>query len=75
MRERALAKKDDDVNWGKMAGIGLQVAVGVTIGYFVGRWLDRRYGWTPRGMMTGSMIGLAGGMYLLIKDAIRINKD
>lgn len=67
--------QNDDQNWGKYVGIGLQILVGVALGYFVGTWLDRRYGWEPWGVMVGSMLGLAGGMYLLIKDAIRINKD
>jgi hypothetical protein len=33
-----------------------------------------RYGW-HNGVIVGSLVGLAGGLYLLIKDAIRINKD
>ena len=70
-----MPKQDPDTNWGRFAGIGLQMLVGVGLGYFVGSWLDRKYGWAPWGVMAGSMIGLAGGMYLLIKDAIRINKD
>ena len=53
---------------------GLQILVGVGLGYLVGRWLDSRYGWS-NGVVIGSLIGLAGGLYLLIKDAIRINKD
>ena len=53
---------------------GLQILVGVGLGYLVGRWLDARYGWT-NGVVIGSLLGLAGGLYLLIKDAIRINKD
>ena len=73
-RERLLAKQDEDVNWGKLAGIGLQVAVGVVVGLVVGRWLDNRYGWTPRGTIIGMMLGLAGGLYLLIREGIRINK-
>ncbi len=70
-----MAKKDDGPSPGAMAAVGLQVAIGVGVGYFVGRWLDHRYGWTPKGQTYGSMIGLAGGLYLLIKDAIRVNKD
>ena len=58
-----------------LAMVGLQVAIGVGVGYAVGWWLDRKFGWSPKGVITGSMIGLAGGLYLLIKDAIRINKD
>jgi F0F1-type ATP synthase assembly protein I len=69
-------KKDDDANQGAhLAMVGLQVAIGVGLGYVVGRWLDHRYGWGSRGVVIGSMLGLAGGLYLLIKDAIRINKD
>jgi len=68
------AKKNEE-RWGRYAGIGLQMLVGVGLGYLVGNWLDRKYGWAPWGVMLGTMLGLAAGMYLLIKDAIRINKD
>jgi F0F1-type ATP synthase assembly protein I len=67
--------ESDDQNWGRFLGIGLEMAVGVALGYFVGSWLDRRYGWNNYGTLGGVMIGLAAGMYLLIKDAMRINKD
>jgi len=67
--------KDEDVNWGRFAGVGLQMLVGVGLGLIVGKWFDRRFGSEPWGLMIGVMLGLAGGMYLLIKDAIRINKD
>jgi len=71
-----MPQKNDDRDQGAgFAMIGLQVAVGVGVGYFVGRWLDHRFGWGSWGVVIGSMIGLAGGLYLLIKDAIRINKD
>ncbi|HEV2293661.1 MAG TPA: AtpZ/AtpI family protein [Tepidisphaeraceae bacterium] len=53
---------------------GLQILVGVGLGYLVGLWLERRYGWS-QAVVVGSLVGLAGGLYLLIKDAIRINKD
>ena len=66
---------DDDQNWGRYLGIGLEMAVGVALGFFVGSWLDKRYAWHGYGTLGGVMIGLAAGMYLLIKDAIRINKD
>jgi hypothetical protein len=64
----------DDSNWGRYLGIGLEIAVGVGLGYFVGSWLDKKYGW-HYGTLVCVMLGLAAGMYLLIKDAIRINKD
>ena len=66
---------DDQPNWGRFMGLGLEIAVGVGLGLAVGLWLDRRYNSSPWGMLIGSMVGLAAGMYLLIKDVMRINKD
>lgn len=65
----------DDQNWGHYLGYGLQMLVGVVLGVFVGRWIDGKYHTDPWGVMGGSMLGLAAGMYLMIKDAIRMNKD
>jgi F0F1-type ATP synthase assembly protein I len=66
---------DSNMNWGRYVGIGLEIAVGVALGYFVGGWLDKRYGWNGYGVLGGVMLGIAAGMYLLIRDAIRINKE
>jgi F0F1-type ATP synthase assembly protein I len=65
----------EDGDWGRNLGFGLQIGVGVTLGYFVGAWCDRRFGSAPWGLLIGVMLGLASGMYLLIKEAIRMNKD
>jgi F0F1-type ATP synthase assembly protein I len=62
-------------NWGKYLGIGLEIAVGVALGYLIGAWVDRRWNSSPWGVLAGTMIGLAGGLYLLIRDAIRMNRD
>jgi F0F1-type ATP synthase assembly protein I len=61
--------------WGTYLTTGFESAVGVGLGYLVGQWLDKRYGWTPWGTVAGSMLGLASGMYLLIKTALKANKD
>jgi F0F1-type ATP synthase assembly protein I len=64
-----------DPNTGRYLAVGLEVAIGVALGYGIGWWLDKRYGWSPWGVTVGAMLGLTGGLYLLIKDALRINKD
>ena len=68
-------KPDEDVNWGRYATIGLEIGVGVVLGLIAGKWLDRRYGWEPYGTLVCVMLGLAAGMYLLIKEGIKANKD
>jgi F0F1-type ATP synthase assembly protein I len=70
-----MAKKDDGSEHANLAMVGLQVAIGVGLGLAVGSWLDKRYGWQPWGATIGAMLGLAGGLYLLIKEGMRINKD
>lgn len=67
--------QEQDPNWGNYLSYGLSIAIGVGLGVLVGGWLDKRYGWTPWGLVGGGMLGLASGMYLLIKDALRMNKD
>ncbi|MDP9173703.1 MAG: AtpZ/AtpI family protein [Planctomycetota bacterium] len=65
----------EDPNWGRLASVGLEVAVGVGVGVVVGSWFDRKYHHDPWGILTGAGLGLAGGLYLLIKETLRANKD
>ena len=64
-----------DSQWGKVAGLGLEMAAGVGLGYVIGHWLDGRYNWNSRATIIGTCLGIAGGMYLAIKQAIQANKD
>ena len=66
--------KDPEAKWGYFGGIGMVIGVGAALGYFVGHWLDVRHGWNW-GAVIGTMLGVSSGMYILIKDAIRMNKD
>lgn len=54
------------------AGAGVEMAGGILLlaglGYLVDRWL----GTWPWGVITGCMLGLAGGMYLIIQTARRM---
>ena len=65
----------DDTNWGRFLGLGLQVLVGVVLGMLVGAWLDRKFGWEHSGVLIGMLLGLAAGMYSLIREGIKVNKD
>ena len=67
--------KDDNGKAGDGLMLGIYVGVGAGLGLLVGTWLGRKFGWKTWGPVGGAMVGLAGGMYLMIKEAMRINKD
>lgn len=62
-------------DWGKALTVGFEVAVGVGLGWVVGTFIDRKFGSAPWGLIIGILGGCAGGMYLLIKEVGRMNKD
>jgi F0F1-type ATP synthase assembly protein I len=55
--------------------LGLYPAVGVLLGLLIGTWLDHKFGWGSKGLITGAVIGLVAGLYLLFKEGMRISKD
>ncbi len=67
--------KGNDGKIGDGMMLGIYLGVGVGLGLLVGTWLGRKFGWTTWGPVGGALVGLAAGMYLMIKEAMRINKD
>jgi F0F1-type ATP synthase assembly protein I len=74
-----MAKKDDsqpdDSKRGRMAVVGLEIAAGAGLGAAIGTWIDRKWHSDPWGVLIGTFLGIAAGMYLLIKEAINTNKN
>jgi ATP synthase protein I len=58
---------------GPLFGSGIQLAAAVAVFFFIGRWLDGKFGTTPWLMLSGAMIGAAGGMYKFIRTALTID--
>lgn len=50
---------------------GIEVALAIAIGYFGGRWLDRKFGTAP----IVTVIGFAAGVGAAIKALVRVTRD
>jgi len=48
------------------------VIVGLTL---VGLWVDRRFGTGPTGLLIGAGLGIVGGFYNFIREALRMNRE
>jgi F0F1-type ATP synthase assembly protein I len=69
-------KDSDDPKWGRFASSGLELAAGIGLGAAVGAWIDKKRGASnPWGLLIGCCFGFVAGMYLLIKSAMKANKN
>lgn len=64
-RERARERAAGSAAYLRHAGAGMQFALTFLGMGLVGWWLDRRLGSTPWLLITGILVGAAGGMYSL----------
>ena len=57
----------------KYAGVGIQFAGTFLVLGAVGWWLDGKLGTEPWLLVTGSLLGMGAGTYLLVKETGRIS--
>lgn len=53
----------------RMASSGFDLAIVVCGFTAVGWWLDRKYGWSPWGTLTGAILGIVGGLANFLREA------
>lgn len=53
----------------RFSAVGLELAIAVVLGYFVGRWLDEQAGTEPWLMVLFVVLGSAAGMKALYRVA------
>ena len=51
--------------------LGTQLAITVAVFVLVGWWVDKRYGWTPWGILTLGTLGVAAGLYHFLKETMK----
>jgi F0F1-type ATP synthase assembly protein I len=56
--------------WVRFSGVGLELAGAVAGLSLIGYWIDRRFGTKPWGILGGVFIGLAGGLYNLVRESL-----
>ncbi len=61
-------------NQWKFLGSGFELAGVVAVFTLLGGGYDRWQGTHPWGALTGAIIGIVGGLYNLVKDAMKSNR-
>jgi F0F1-type ATP synthase assembly protein I len=54
---------------GPLFGAGVQMAAGIVVMFFLGKWLDAKWGTTPWLMLAGILFGCAAGMTQFVRAA------
>ena len=57
------------------SAVGLEMGIAVTLGYFVGNWLDGRYGTKPWLMIVGLFLGLGAAAKAVVNAVNRAKKQ
>ncbi len=54
---------------------GIQLALTVVVLFFLGEWLDGRWGTSPWLMLAGIFIGIVGGLIKFFRTAMEVGRE
>ena len=75
MSEEPRQESKPGTSWTRLSGLGFELAAAVAGFTLMGYWWDRHYGTGPWGLLTGTVLGLVGGMYNLIRKSLIASRD
>jgi len=55
--------------------MGLQLAVTVGLGLWAGLWADRRWDWSPWGLLAGLALGSGTGLTVFLLEAGKLGRE
>lgn len=71
-----MAEEKSNLNkFRRFAGVGVQMGVSIAGFAFLGSWLDEGSEGKPVWTITLSLLGVFIGLYLVIKEVIKMSKD
>jgi F0F1-type ATP synthase assembly protein I len=62
-------------DWVRHSGVGLELAGAVAGFTLIGYWFDRHYGTSPWGLVVGVVLGIVGGLYNFVKEALQATRE
>ncbi len=79
-KNEAQEKKEGEIQgtyreYGAYLTLGFQLAAAVVVFFFLGDWIDKRYGTAPIGKLIGTSIGMIGGFVKFFKSVASMIAD
>ena len=68
-------KQQRGQGWIRFSGIGVEFAGAVAGFALIGYWIDGHYGTSPKAMLIGSVLGIVGGGYNLIRASLSATRE
>lgn len=63
------------VSWVRFSGMGMEFAAAVAGFALVGYWIDSHYDSSPKGVLVGSLLGIVGGGYNLVRQSLAASRE
>lgn len=60
---------------GRYGSVGFELSAMILLGFFLGRWIDRHFGWNALGTMGGVALGVYSGFRMLFKRAKEAERE
>ena len=54
----------------RLAGAGVELAATLAVACLLGYWIDRKFGTEPWGLLILAGLGIVGGLYNLVRQAV-----
>lgn len=68
-------KKNPVRDFGPFLTLGLQLAISVVVFFFIGYWLDGKFGTSPWCTLGGAFLGAVGGLIKFLREAMSLGKQ